>query len=156
MSNTGLPIFDETIRQTNSWLNDILDHIGSEEWSHDDRTEEHRRRAYNALRAVLLTLRDRIPVELAAHLSAQLPLLVRGTFYEQYRPAHQPLDYREVGAFYAHVDEASEPQFHFGAVDSTRAVFAVLSKHLPEGIIAKVREALPKDVRQAWASLEAA
>ena len=28
MSTTGLPIFDDTVQQTNRWLNEIIDHAG--------------------------------------------------------------------------------------------------------------------------------
>lgn len=156
MSATGLPIFDDTVQKTNLWLNEILDHISAGTWDTDDKEEHHRRRAYNALRAVLLTIRDRLPTGLSANFAAQLPLLVRGIYYDQYEPEVQPKTYRANGAFYEHVEQAVDPQFHFGAEDSAKAVFAVLSKHLPEGIIDKVRAALPEDVRNAWADLATA
>ena len=35
--------------------------------------------AWHALGAVLRTIRDRVPINPAVHLGAQLPLLVRGT-----------------------------------------------------------------------------
>ena len=35
-------------------------------------------------------LRDRLPTDDSAHLAAQLPLIVRGAYYEQYRPSAQP------------------------------------------------------------------
>lgn len=46
-----------------------------------------RQMAYHALRGVLFTLRDRLTVEEAAHFASQLPLLIRGIFYEGYRSA---------------------------------------------------------------------
>lgn len=156
MSSTGLPIFDDTLQQTNRWLSEILDHISEGTWDSDDKEERHRQRAYNALRAVLLTLRDRLPVGLSSNLSAQLPLLVRGIYFDQYEPENQPQTYRNTGAFYEHVAQRVDPQFHFGAEESTKAVFAVLSSHLPEGTVQKVRDALPEDVRNAWTDLEAA
>ena len=44
--------------------------------------------AWHVLGAVLRTLSDRLPLGLAAHLGAQLPLLVRGTYYDQFQPGH--------------------------------------------------------------------
>jgi uncharacterized protein (DUF2267 family) len=155
MSRTGLPIFDDTIQQTNRWLKEIIQHVGDGTPS-DDIDENTRKRSYNALRAVLLTLRDRLPTALSANLAVQLPLLVRGIYFDQYEPEEQPKTYRADGEFYAHVDQNVDPQFHFGAEDSTRAVFAVLTAHLPEGTVEKIRKALPEDVRTVWGSLEAA
>lgn len=65
MSTTGLDVFDSTIQTTNQWLNDITDELG---WG-------DRQLAYHALRATVQALRDRVTVDMAAHLSAQLPLL---------------------------------------------------------------------------------
>ena len=76
MSATGLDVFDETIHKTNSWLKEISEALGSD-----------RRGAYRALRAVLHALRDRLTVDEAAHLGDQLPMLVRGIYYEAWRPA---------------------------------------------------------------------
>jgi uncharacterized protein (DUF2267 family) len=66
MSSTGLPVFDETIQKTNTWLKDISQKLGSD-----------RHRAYQALRAVLHCLRDRLTMDEAAQLGDQLPMLVR-------------------------------------------------------------------------------
>jgi hypothetical protein len=50
----------------------------------EDRVGPDAERSWAALGAVLRALRDRLSVELVAHVS------VRGAFYDQYRPAHQP------------------------------------------------------------------
>jgi uncharacterized protein (DUF2267 family) len=84
MSATGLDVFDRTLQATNIWLDDIMQELG---WS-------DRHRAYHALRAVLHALRDRLPVDDAAHFAAQLPMLIRGLFYEGWRPAAVPVNER--------------------------------------------------------------
>ena len=71
MIKTHVAPFDSTLQTTNIWLNEIQEHLG---WG-----EDHQR-AYHALRAVLHALRDRLPVDHAAALAAQLPMLIRG-FY---------------------------------------------------------------------------
>jgi uncharacterized protein (DUF2267 family) len=65
MSTTGLEVFDTTLQKTHIWLNDLTDEL---HW--DDRF-----RGYKALR-------DRLTVEEAAHLGAQVPMLIRGLYYE--------------------------------------------------------------------------
>lgn len=50
-----------------------------------------RHHAYRVLRAWLHVVRDRLPVASAAHLSAQLPEVLRGSFYEGWVPGHVPV-----------------------------------------------------------------
>ncbi len=63
--------FSGTVQKSNAWLTDIMRRM---DW--DDR-----QRAWAALRAVLHVLRDRLSVDEAVALGAQLPLLVRGAYY---------------------------------------------------------------------------
>src|SRR5947199_2623978 len=74
MSATGLDVFDKTLQTTNSWLDEISQTLGPD-----------RKLAWKVLSIVLHKLRDRIPVDLSAHLGAELPLLVRGTYYGSVR-----------------------------------------------------------------------
>jgi uncharacterized protein (DUF2267 family) len=140
MSATGLDVFDKTLQTTNIWLNEICDTLGPD-----------RRVAWKVLSVVLHKLRDRLPVPLAAHLGAQLPLLVRGVFYDQFQPEKQPLkcDFDE---FVAEVGEWLSDTRPINPQDAITAVFAVLSHHVAPEQIAKVQNALPADLRDFWAS----
>lgn len=77
MSERSLRVFDRTLQKTNLWLGDVMAELDTED----------RHQAYSALRATLHALRDRLTVDEAAQLAAQLPLLVRGIYYENWRPA---------------------------------------------------------------------
>ena len=79
MSTHGIDVFDKTLQTTHQWLHELEPVIGPQ-----------RQTAWHVLGAVLRALRDRIPVELAAHLGSQLPILVRGAYYDQWRPAGRP------------------------------------------------------------------
>jgi uncharacterized protein (DUF2267 family) len=131
--------FEHTIEITHTWLNDLMERLG---W-HD------KHQAYMALRAVLHTLRDRITVDDASHLAAQLPMLIRGFYYEGYHPAGKPLSDRKKSEFLARVAvECSDESRNDGRV--TRAVFQVLAKHITSGEVEKIKGALPPDIRSLW------
>jgi uncharacterized protein (DUF2267 family) len=145
MSATGLVSFDRTVHTTNEWLNELKDELG---W--DDR-----QRAYHALRSVLHALRDRLTVEESAHLAAQLPTLIRGVFYEGWRPAAVPVKVRSGEEFLELVEEELSRDFvqnlDGGNTERiTRAVFAVLSRRVSEGEIAEVKRMLPPQIRELW------
>jgi uncharacterized protein (DUF2267 family)/CBS domain-containing protein len=140
MSANGLETFDRSIHATNAWLKEISKEIGAD-----------RRLAWRTLGVVLRVLRDRLPVDDAAHLAAQLPLLVRGAFYEQYRPVVQPNGMRSRAEFVGRVAEGLE-----GGARPTnperaiKAVLSVIQRHVAEAETAKVRHALPEDIRTLW------
>jgi uncharacterized protein (DUF2267 family) len=141
MSITGLSQFDETIHLTNSWLKELMEDLG---W-------EDRHRAYRALRAALHALRDRLPVESAAHLAAQLPMLVRGFYYEGWRPAATPSRDRKAESFLEPVERAFAKEPDVDAKEVVRAVFALLDRHVSPGEVEDVRRVLPEDIRSLWA-----
>jgi uncharacterized protein (DUF2267 family) len=99
----------------------------------------------------MFTIRDRISIEEAFHLSAQLPLLVRGVFWEGYRPAHKPERFRSLDEFLAKVEENIGQIAPINAEDASRAVFGVLARHLPPGELEDVKHLLPEPVRRLFA-----
>jgi uncharacterized protein (DUF2267 family) len=140
MSATGLSVFDSTIEKTNVWLNDILNRLGWQE----------RHRAYHALRAVLHALRDRLTVTEAADLAAQLPLLIRGLYYEGWHPSGKPIKERKKEEFLDHIRAAFRGDIDVDPEEVTRAVFRVLAKHVTAGEIEDIKQMLPAEVRELW------
>ena len=140
MTQTSLAAFDSTLQTTNIWLNDALERLG---W------QDHHR-AYHALRAVLHALRDRLPVEQAAALAAQLPMLVRGFYYEGWHPHGKPVKERHKEEFLAHIAAAFRDDPDVYAERVTRAVFRVLAKHVSAGEIDSVKNCLPGGLRSLW------
>jgi uncharacterized protein (DUF2267 family)/CBS domain-containing protein len=139
MAASGLDVFDKTLQTTNIWLDEIMEEIGP-----------GRQLAWHTLSAVLRTLRDRLTIDLAAHLGAQLPLLIRGVYYEQWHPAGQPTRAGTLDAFLALVGDKLVGARPVDVRDATRAVFRVLSRHVTGGQIAKIKDALPEKIREFW------
>src|SRR5438067_5265966 len=143
MSASGLDVFDRTVEITHVWLNEICNDLGPD-----------KQLAWKVLSTVLHKLRDRLTVNLAAHLGAQLPLLVRGVYYDQFEPSRMPTEFRSREEFIAEVAEWLSDTRPVDPVEAIRSVFRVLSRHISEGQINKVRDALPKSLRQMWVTAE--
>jgi uncharacterized protein (DUF2267 family) len=99
---------------------------------------------------VLRTLRDRLPLGLAAHLGSQLPLLIRGVYYDQFEPEKLPLVTRSADDFLGLVNEQLANTRPVDVNDATRATFQILSRHIDFGQMTKVRDALPEEIRALW------
>jgi len=139
MSATGLDVFDKTLQTTNIWLKEIMQTVGPD-----------RHRAYRVLRAVLHALRDRLTVDEVAHLGAQMPLLVRGLYYDQWHPAGKPVRTRQLEEFLAQLAAELDDIGPINAEDAARAVFAVLEDHIAAGEIEDVKGMLPAQLRRLW------
>jgi uncharacterized protein (DUF2267 family) len=140
MHATGLKEFDHAIHSANTWLKDLMVEL---DW-------EDRHRAYHALRAVLHTLRDRLPPNSVLHLSAQMPMLVRGIFLEGWRLVDNPVLERSEEEFVEHVAEAFSMDFSVDPRDIVVGVFNVLAKHVSAGEIENIKATLPAGIRKLW------
>ena len=138
--STGLDTFDKTVQESNLWLKDVMERLNTLDRHH----------AYSTLRAVLHALRDRIGPENAGHLGAQLPMLLRGLFYEGWDPTGKPTKERHEAAFLAHIAKelprAGEGEVEQGAF----AVLDVLSKHVDRSTAVKLAGMFPKELRKFW------
>jgi uncharacterized protein (DUF2267 family) len=140
MSESGVPALDHTVQETNIWLKATAKQLHFEDRHH----------AYSALRAVLHALRDRLTPDSAVHLGAQLPMLVRGIYYEGWHMAGKPAEYKNVQDFAAHVQRQLPPQFPMDPLTVTRGVFQILWEKLDPGETAKVIDQLPVPLRSLW------
>ena len=90
---------------------------------------------------------------LAAHLGAQLPLLVRGTYYDQYRPGHAPERFHTEDEFLIHVKSQLGGIRPVNAREAACSVFAVLAHHVTPEQVEKVKRSLPEHIRGLWPEL---
>lgn len=144
MSATDIPGFARSVHQTHIWLRDICEAL-------DD---PRRQMAYHALRGVLFALRDRLPVGEVFDLSSQLPLLIRGVFFEAYRPENKPESF-DRDAFLDRVRAELQAAGGGNPEHATRAVLDVLQYHIADGEIDQIRRALPASIRKLWPQPEA-
>lgn len=127
-------VFSSTLQKTDTWLHDIRERLG---WETDQR-------AYVALRAVLHTLRDRLPVMEAVHLGAQLPMLIRGMYYEGWTPLDKPLKFtRDEFLMCVATYFRNEPMLDIARV--VRTVLEVMIGHTDPGQMSKIAGLLPRD-----------
>ena len=138
--STGLPVFDTTVQETNLWLKAIMEGL---------RTDD-RHLAYLALRATLHALRDRLGAETAVHLAAQLPMLVRGLYYEGWRLAASQTKERTRADFLEHVRNELPRGAAIDPNVAVRAVFCVMWQKLDLGEVGKVIDHLPPELRELW------
>ncbi len=138
---TGISSFDKTVQKSHIWLNEIMEELG---W--DDKQD-----AYHALRGVLQTLRDRLTVDEAVQLGSQLPMLIRGIYYEGWNPTDAPKKMNKA-EFKLNVLHEFRQNLRRGEnVDEEEviaAVFTVLNRHVDKGEVEDVRKMLPNSVRK--------
>ena len=140
MTGAGIEGIDRTVHATNGWIHDINERLG---W-------DNRAKSYRLLRAVLHALRDWLPIGEGANLSAQLPTLLRGVYYEQWRPSTVPTKERDKNTFVARIERAMKPDRLDDPEAAIGAVLAILTQKTTSGEIQDVRNALPKDLRALW------
>lgn len=138
---TKLPVFESALADGYRWIGNVADELDFDDAQY----------ALRALRAALHALRDRLSVEQSAHLAAQLPLLIKGLFYEDWKPAHTPVKERRLVDFLGHI----ERDFKGYAVeidpeDVARSVFTVLARHVSPGTIEHLCTTLPLEIRDLF------
>jgi len=137
MVDTGFASFSTTVDKTNRLLREIEEAYG---WP-----KERRNQSYAALRAVLHALRDRLSVEEAAQLSAQLPMLVRGIYFEGWDPSDVPVPmHRE--QFLERVRREFPYEVKGGVEQLVQTVLLALGHHVTEGEWEDIRASVPRDL----------
>jgi uncharacterized protein (DUF2267 family) len=138
MTNTGYSSFDTTLHKTNRILRHIEESCG---WP-----KERRKQSYHALRAVLHALRDRLTVDEAAHFAAQLPMLVRGIYYDGWDPSRVPKKMHRDEFLDRIRSEMPEFEVPGGTEVLVHTVTDALRLYTTEGEWRDVKAEMPKDL----------
>lgn len=135
MAVRGLEGIDETVQQTYIWIDEVA-----------DRFHGSRHQGLQIIRAFLHLLRDHLSVDESAQLAAQLPMLLRGAYYEGWDPTHDRRHERSREAFIDAFVTASGVR-QADAPDAIAAAGGVLRRHISQGELDDVFQALPISVR---------
>jgi uncharacterized protein (DUF2267 family) len=136
-----ISLIDRSVEKTNMWLNELSEELG----------DEDRRFAFRVLRAYLHAVRDRLSVEEAAQLAAQLPVLIRGVYYEEWVPSRTPITYRSVDDFLQRVVKDAGLPGETEASYVCAAAARVLRRHVSAGEIEDVAAVFPEELRTVLA-----
>jgi len=135
----GVGNLDKSIDLTNVWLKDIL---GQLKWQSKDS-------AYQALRSTLHILRDRLPVEEAVELSAQLPLFIKGIYFDGWTVRDKPEKYDKI-EFVRRVHRRFDFDPNVNPAEVIRAVLRVMYRHMGEVELLDIRSNIPKDIQELF------
>ena len=141
MFKSDVSSLNQSFQKAHEWLEELR-----EEGRFDDEAQ-----AYAALRSVLQTLRDRLTVPTCANLGAQLPLVLRGLYYEGWKPESAPIKYRSRSELFANVGDLLSGSL-VKPEHACRAVFSMLDRRLSPGAITSVKNQLPRDLATLWPS----
>jgi uncharacterized protein (DUF2267 family) len=140
MNREHVHAFDAAMQDANLWLKALMDRLVTE--------DPHF--AYAALRSVLHAMRDRIGARDTAHLSAQLPMLIRGLFFEGWHPASATGQQHRDEDFLERVRKGLPQDQRYDVENVTHAVFGLLWERLDRGEIVRIIKALPEELRDLW------
>lgn len=137
-ANADYPsIIERSAEAAHIWYRDTAAELGTDDLHY----------AARALRSVLHALRDRVTVEEAAQLASQLPTLIRGIYYEQWRPGATRHLAHDVDVFLEHVAAEGRMAGETEASLAVAAVARVLHRHISEGELDDVLAILPAKLR---------
>ena len=137
MVRSSTPTIDHAEEVAHEWIDELGDYL---HWSNDART-------HLLLRTVLHAIRDFLIVDEAADLAAQLPVLIRGIFYEGWDPSSTPERPRNKATFMARIEAPFDRDPLDNPEAAVAAVIKLLNRHVSAGEMAQVRQSMRKDLR---------
>lgn len=136
MTTTHVAALERSIHATNAWLGDVAAELDGDDHQY----------AYRALRATMHVLRDRLPVEEASQLAAQLPDVLRGVFYEGWKPSATPARFHTRDQLLERVAREGAFRGRTEASFAFMSAMAVLRRRISAGEMEDVAAVLPADI----------
>lgn len=140
MTAQGLNVIDHTVHLTHEWINELSERL---EFA-------SKRNTLHLLRATLHHIRDHLRLDETAQISAQLPTLIRGFFFEGWMPKNTPIKERKSDDFIAYISEQMADSEEYCGVEDIKCVFKLLNGRISRGEIEAIRTSIPKSIRDLW------
>ncbi len=139
MTATSIASFSQAAQQAQEWVNELANDLN---WD--------RHKAYRLLRSILHAVRDWLPQEEMADLSAQLPTLIRGIYFENWDPLNTPVWERSKQDFLRTIEEGFSDDDLTDVEVAIASAFRLLDRHISHGEIVQVRSSMRKSLRELW------
>lgn len=140
MSAQGLEVIDHSVHITHEWINELA---GRLDWT-------SKRSTLRLFRSTLQLLRDHLMPDEMAQFSAQLPLLIRGMFFEGWVPNRTLIKERNVADFIGAIEKKMANAEEYRGSEDIRYVFELLNARISAGEVEDVRVSLPPAIRALW------
>jgi len=140
MTAQGLEVIDQSVHLTHGWINELA---GRLDWS-------SKRSALRLMRVILHRIRDHLLVDEVAQLSAQLPVMIRGFFFEGWVPKGTPIKERHGEEFIAFISHQMSDTGEYRGREDIKCVFDLLNARISGGEVEDIRASLPQDLRDLW------
>jgi uncharacterized protein (DUF2267 family) len=139
MTSIGITALDHAPQVFAAWLNELCDDLGFPQ-----------PRAYMLLHETLHAIRDFLTVDEAADLAAQLPVLVRGVYFEGWNPSKSPAKPRNKSDLIERVASRFQKEPLDDPDRAVAAVIDLLRRHVSWGEFKQVKHAMRKPIQELW------
>jgi uncharacterized protein (DUF2267 family) len=139
-------VFSRTVQKSENWVSEMHKDL---KWMDADSV-------YHLLRAVLQALRDHLNTNEAAQLAAQLPLLLKGTFYECWDPKAEMPKGLSKEEFLDDVREKMGPngELNFDLEQAVLVALRVMMKHVSPGEMADIIGSLKPSLKSFFEKID--
>jgi uncharacterized protein (DUF2267 family) len=139
---TNIYNLEKAVPDVEAWLTDLKQRL---QW-------RDREKVYLALIVTLHALRDSLPRDEAVYLGAQLPVLLRGLYYEGWHPSARIARAKSRSAFVERIQEGLHRDPGIDAEKVADAVFSLLAERVPAAELEEAKAATPSGLRMFWPS----
>ncbi len=138
--------FEKHAAKGNKFVKDVAEYLG----------DVNRDKAGRQLKAVLHGLRDLLTVEESLHLIAQLPMVIKGVYVDNWKISGSPRRIRSINHFCEDLRQiaglTADEDFSTNedCLDAIHAVFTVIKETVSEGEIEDIRAIMPRELKELW------